>query len=58
MEITIKKVWGKVRNDRWGVVVSIENRGMVFEWLPTYKHLEILTQKLKEVEIMNKDYKK
>lgn len=54
--ITIKKVYGKVRQDRWGVVVAIEYKGNVFEWLPTYADLETLKTKLIEVEILNKDY--
>jgi hypothetical protein len=54
MKIEIKKVWGKVRQDRWGVVVRIENRGNIFEYMPTYKDLAQIYCKLVEVEELNK----
>lgn len=65
-EITIEKVWGKIRQDRLGVVVrffypKLENKlyinetspnlqGKVFRWLPTYSQLEEIKNKLEEVE--------
>lgn len=56
MEITIKKAWGKHRGDRWGVMVEIENRGQVFNYMPTYDDIKKMLKLLKEVEVMNKDF--
>ena len=53
MEIKIAKVWGKVRNDRWGVIVVIKNKGNTFLYMPTYPHVKEMLKKLEEVEILN-----
>lgn len=68
-EITIEPVWGKIRNDRKGVVVrffypkllekiyiketSPALQGKVFRWLPTYQQLKEIKEKLEEVELIN-----
>jgi len=55
MEIKIEKIYGKVRNDRWGVIVEITNKDQVFKWLPTYKNVDELIKKLVEVELLNEE---
>ena len=64
----IEKIWGKIRNDRNGVVVEFQYPkyedkyvmesiptmlGRRFKWVPTYKDLEEIKLKLDEVEKMN-----
>jgi len=61
MEIKIYKkkgVWGKHRQDRWGVIVEITNRDQKFLYMPTYKHLDEIFILLKEVEKLNEEYSK
>ena len=53
--IDIQKAWGKDRQDRFGVMVNIENNGQVFKWMPTYKEIEKIKELLAEVEIKNKE---
>ena len=68
-EITIEPIWGKIRQDRKGVVVrffypninpkiyiketSANLSGQIFRWLPTYKQLEDIKKQLEEVEKQN-----
>jgi len=54
MNIELKKVWGKVRQDRWGVVVKIVNGDKTFEYMPTYKELAAMYMLLVECERLNK----
>ena len=53
MNIAIEKVWGKHNQDRWGVVVVIENKGHIFRFMPTYKEVAKMYNKLEEAERLN-----
>lgn len=53
--IKIEKIWGKVRQDRYGVVVTINNKEQVFKWLPTYEELARIYCLLVEAEAINKN---
>ena len=56
VKFNIEKAWGKSSQDRFGVMVHIENHGRVFKWMPTYKDIVRLKELLAEVEIKNKEF--
>lgn len=58
IKIGVERVWGKVRQDRMGVVVEFPNcisttTKKSFKWMPTYSQLEDIKEKLIEVEKIN-----
>lgn len=53
-DIKIIDAFGKVRNDRKGVVLEIKYRGQLFRFMPTYKDLAKMYELLAEVEEWNK----
>ena len=55
VSINITQVWGKERQDRYGVVVQIEHNGNIFKFMPTYKQLCEIHTKLILAEELNKD---
>lgn len=54
-KIYIAKAWGKERQDRYGVIVDIENNGTSFKFMPTYEHIKQISELLEAVELLNKD---
>jgi len=51
----IENAYGKVRGDRFGVVVEIFYKENCFKFMPTYKDLATIYALLAQVEAMNKN---